>query len=631
MFIGICLIYRKYKGEIIMDIINNQEFLTGVATNIVEDSIKGAWDKIKKFFKDLDAKDSIRYKTAYERYLINTKQKNSKIKTIIYRRAPKELYSFYECIGVSYNGKTINTENINNLFGLGNKIIVTGTGGIGKSILFKHLFLNTIEETGLIPVLIELRSFNICDVREISIFDTIYKSLCDNGFDLSKEYFEYSMGEGGYIIFLDGYDEVNRDKAEKVTSEIKALAEKYNNNRYFLSSRPSEEFIGWNDFCEVETLKLNKKQALDLIKKIEFDEVAKETFYKELDNSLYEKYESFASNPLLLNIMLLTFQKHASIPERLNDFYEEAFVTLFNVHDATKDSYVRDIRSGLGCEDFKLIFSYICFKSYFNGEFQFSEARLRSYIQTAKQKFDRFNFSVEDFQEDLTQSVCMLIKEGVVYHFSHRSFQEYFAAWYTCKLVDDIQSKLLLNWIKESESIFSDSYFLMLFDLQSEKVNKIILCPILKEIQKLYTQYGYSLEFLNNLFEGLRFNRRRTSEKKDIYSTSLTIKNKYLCYGLMLNNKLNKFPYGNSDNDAEKAVYEKVKIYFISNNKLDNNDIRLKEFSFNDILLVLSEEELLNHLQWFQCQVEFALQILEKYDDSNVNRKKRVSTILEEL
>lgn len=51
MFIRICLIYIKYKGEIIMDIINNQELLTGVATNIVEDSIKGAWDRIKKFLK----------------------------------------------------------------------------------------------------------------------------------------------------------------------------------------------------------------------------------------------------------------------------------------------------------------------------------------------------------------------------------------------------------------------------------------------------------------------------------------------------------------------------------------------------------------------------------------------------
>ena len=605
--------------------VNSQEFFTNVATNIVEDSIKGAWDKIKKFFKDLDAKDAIRYQTAYEKYLINTEQKNSKIKTIIYRRVPKDLYSFYECIGVSCNGKTISTENINNLFTLGNKLIVTGTGGVGKSILFKHLFLNTIAETGLIPVLLELRSFNICDIRDISMFEAIYKSLCDNGFELSEEYFEYSMQEGGYVIFLDGYDEVNRDKAEKVTGEIKALAEKYNRNKYLLSSRPSEEFIGWNDFCEVETLKLNKQQALDLIKKIDFDKSAKETFYNELNNSLYEKYKSFASNPLLLNIMLLTFQKHASIPDRLNDFYEEAFVTLFNVHDATKDSYVRDIRSGLGCEDFKLIFSYICFKSYFNGEFQFSEARLRSYIQSARQKFDRYTFGVEEFQEDLTQSVCMLVKEGMIYHFSHRSFQEYFAAWYTCKLVDDVQSKLLLNWIKESDSVFSDSYFQMLFDLQSEKVNKIIICPMLKEVKKLYIQYGYSLELLDTLFEGIRFNKRG---KDGIYNTSLIIKDKYLCYGLMLNNKLNKFPYGNSNND-EQVVYDKVKEYFSKGSR--ENDINHRQFSFNEILNILTKEELLKRLQWFQSQVEFAMQIVEKYDDTNINRKKKVATILEEL
>lgn len=95
----------------------------------------------------------------------------------------------------------------------------------------------------------------------------------------------------------------------------------------------------------------------------------------------------------------------------------------------------------------------------------------------------------------------MLVKEGGIYRFSHRSFQEYFAAWYTCKLVDDVQAKLLLNWIQESDSVLSDSYFTMLFDLQSEKVNKIILCPILKEIKKLYLQYGFSIELLNILFK----------------------------------------------------------------------------------------------------------------------------------
>ena len=611
-----------------MDSIDSQQFLTNVATNIVEDSAKNAWNKIKKFFLDLDAKDSIRYKTAYEKYLINTEQKVSKIKTIIYRRAPKDLYSFYECIGVLYNGNTINTENINNLLEIGNKIIVTGTGGVGKSILFKHLFLNTVAETEYIPVLIELRSFNIHDVKDISIYTAIYKCLVDNGFELSEEYFEYSLREGAYIIFFDGYDEVNRDKTEKITSEIKALSEKYGENKFFISSRPSEEFIGWNDFCEVETLKLNKQQALNLVKKLEFDEVVKDTFYKELDRTLYDKYESFASNPLLLNIMLLTFQKHASIPERLNDFYDEAFVTLFNVHDATKDSYVRDIRSGLGCEDFKLVFSYICFKSYFNGEFQFSESRIRFYIQQAKEKFDRFNFTVENFQEDLTQSVCMLVKEGGTYRFSHRSFQEYFAAWYTCKLVDDVQAKLLLNWIQESDSVFSDSYFTMLFDLQSEKVNKIILCPILKEVKKLYLQYGFSIDLLNILFEGMKFTKRLNGEEIR-YSTSLTIKNQYLCYVLFLNNRLNMFPYSDNNDKQEKQIFEKMEKYMV--NKNHKRNARSLSATFDEVLEVLKPEELLKHLEWFQNQIEFAIQIVEKYDDRKISRKKKVSTILEEL
>ncbi len=609
-----------------MTILNEQELLTNIATNATEIAITGAWNKVKKFFKDLDAKDSIRYRTAYEKYLLNTKQKNSKIKTIISRRVPQDLYSLYVCIDISYNGQTINTQNICNLIEIGNKIIVTGTGGAGKSILFKHLFLNTIENTAFIPVLLELRNFNEYDLHNISLYNSIYKSLCDNGFNLSDEYFHYSMKEGSYIIFLDGFDEVNRDKIKKITNEIKELSEKYNYNKYFLSSRPSEEFIGWNDFCEAEALELSKEQALAMIKKIDFDETTKNTFYNELNNSLFEQYKSFASNPLLLNIMLLTFQKHASIPEKLNDFYEEAFVTLYNVHDATKDSYTRDIRSSLGCEDFKLVFSYICFKSYFKDQFQFSETELRDYIQMAKEKFDTLNFSIDDFQEDLTQSVCMVVKEGLTYHFSHRSFQEYFAAWYTCKLVDEIQSKLLLSWIKESPSVLYDSYFTMLFNLQSEKVNKIIICPILKELQKLYEEYGFSLKLLKFLCKEVNITMKQDKNNNKIPVISLAAKNTYLTCGIKLNNKLNKFSFDTSD---DYIMYKKLQK--ISPALLDSDFKGTIPISFDRILTIMTEDELLNHLKWLQHQIEFAIQTIEKYDDSNINRKKKVASIIEEL
>ena len=53
------------------------------------------------------------------------------------------------------------------------------------------------------------------------------------------------------------------------------------------------------------------------------------------------------------------------------------------------------------------------------------------YIGIARQKrVVEVNFDSMDFLIDLTNSVCMLIHDGLEYRFSHRSFQEYFAALY---------------------------------------------------------------------------------------------------------------------------------------------------------------------------------------------------------
>ena len=188
-----------------------------------------------------------------------------------------------------------------------------------------------MEVTNFIPVFIELRSLNTLENKELNISNLIFKTLVSNGFRLERKYFDDSLEQGAYIIFLDGFDEIHHDKKSSITEEIKVFCEMYASNQVFVSSRPSTEFIGWSDFSEFESLPLTKEQALSLINKIDFDETAKSIFSEELEKKLYEKYKSFASNPLLLTIMLLTFQKHASIPERLNDFYEEAFVTLFNV------------------------------------------------------------------------------------------------------------------------------------------------------------------------------------------------------------------------------------------------------------------------------------------------------------
>ncbi len=599
---------------------DNNKILTDVTTTLIKDAISTGWDKVKKFFKDLDAQQAIQYNTAYTNYLANTYDKNGKIKTLIYRRVPKELYSFYECIGVECDGKIIDTSSITRLIEESNKIIITGTGGIGKSILFRHLFLNTVDTTAYIPVLIELRKFNAFDIKDISLYDAIYQSLCENGFRLEKEYFEASLKEGGYIILLDGFDEINRDKVSRVTSEVKSLSNKYNENKFLISSRPTDNFIGWNDFSEMTALPLTKEQALSLISKIEFDESVKTTFYNALKTSLFRRYESFASNPLLLTIMLLTFNNHASIPEKLNDFYEEAFSTLFNMHDATKDCYVRDIRSKLGCEDFKTIFAYICFKSYFAGEFEFSESRLRGYIQSAKEKFTSLQFSVDDFQEDLTLSVCMLIKDGLDYRFAHRSFQEYFAAWYTCKITDELQQKLLSSWLGESNAVVTDEYLSMLFNLQSEKVNKIILCPGIKKLKKIHDDKGFTIDLLEILFKGISINPV-SREGKTHYSIALVIKDRYLCNVAQMTCRLNHYRYAQED-ARDDALARQIKRKLPSRENL---------WSFSEVTGIVSTEELLENLSWFEHQYQFCISILQQNADNKALQKKKVASIIDEL
>lgn len=601
--------------------IENMDIIANVTTEIIKDSIKGAWERVKNFFKDLDARESIEYGRAYEKYLENTEVKNGKIKTLIYRSVPKNLYSFYECLGVRYDNKSIDTSSINNLIHDESKILITGTGGIGKSILFKHLFLNATKETSLIPILIELRSFNSIDTKDISLFDMLFQSLIDNGFRLEKKYFEYSMEQGGYIILLDGYDELNREGIEKVTKEIKSLCNKYNGNKYIVSSRPTEEFIGWNDFAEMTIMSLTKVQALSLIEKIEFDGSIKKIFSKELDEQLYEKYESFASNPLLLNIMLLTFDNNASIPDRLNDFYEQAFSTLFNRHDATKDAFVRDIRSGIGCEDFKLVFSHLCFQSYFRNVFEFSDSNLHKYIKNAKEKTNKNMFKIEDFQDDLSISVCMLVREGLNYRFSHRSFQEYFAALYTCKLTDGIQGKILANWMKESISIKSDSYLTMLYNMQSEKVNKIVFCPALKLIKNKYEKHGFTIELLNDLFKGIIVNK--ISYGEDEFALGLSIKNRYYCYALMLACELNNYTPETND-EEDNAIIQKL---YRFQKKKEKSYLLL----FEEAVDYVGKENLLKTLEWYHKKMLFGFSLIEKYSNKATSRKRKVATILDEL
>lgn len=603
----------------------SSEIATKVIVSLVESFVKTVIKKSSNYLKDLTHEMEIDFGQAYIDYLQIEYQKQSKIKTLLYRHEPKDLYAFYVCTSLRLERSVIDPTCVKNLLKVGKRLVVTGTGGIGKSILFKHLFLNSITTTNYIPVLIELRGLNSTECKELDFLDFIYQCLCNKGFRLEKKYFEYSLQSGKYVFLFDGYDEIRNTLTERATQALLDFCNKYNDNYFIISSRPQNCFIGWEDFKECRCLPLEKDQALCLIDKLDYHAESKKKFYEDLREDLYDKYESFASNPLLLTIMLITYVDRVSFPDNLNDFYEQAFIALFHTHDSSKGAYQRDIACGLGYEDFKRIFSYFCFKSFFRSDYEFSESNLIKYIDNAKEKIRGINeFDSLLYLTDLQKSVCMLCQEGLRFRFIHRSFQEYFAALYLTQLSDENQTKLITSWIKDGQYSTS-SLLTMLLDLQPERFSKNILIPLLDDYYEAYKSNEFdSYRMLKEVYSGIT----HVEDEEGDEVIALTLNSEYLRGIISLSCSYGNFKATCVDEEVRrknmKELTEKLDLEF-------GEPTSDRHFKFEEMKNMGCENEVKKCVWWAIEMIEYTLNLRDKLKLREPILKRRFDFILEEL
>ena len=466
-------------------------------------NIPKIYQKLKQIYKDLQFKTEEELGVVYQNYLKFTYDKYSKVKTLLYKNEGKFIYDFYEHVYLSSADlEKLETDNTEQIFNKSSNIILTGTGGIGKSMLVKHIFINQIQQATSIPIFIELKSLNDFEFLDNRLIDFIYQEIRNHHLDLEKQYFEVTLNAGRYTIIFDGLDEVNPSKRSWLDKEIKEFVTLYNENRYVLSSRPSEEFIGWNQFIEYEISKMDKVQALALINKLNYDEKVKRRFYRELKSYLYDTHKSFASIPLLLTIMLMTYEAGASIPNNLTDFYNQAFYTLYQRHDASKSGYKRELKAKLTPEEFRNILAYIGLKTFFEGKVDFDRTTLDDIITKYCLK-NNFELKTNDIVYDATHSACMMLQEGVSLKFSHRSFQEYFAAVGINQLDDRLQKQILIKWSEaDRNNIRSHRTFMnALFTIQKERTFKNLCIPIIESMDEKYRKMGDITERISTCFK----------------------------------------------------------------------------------------------------------------------------------
>lgn len=477
-----------------------------IISNLIQKNIEGISKSIYKKGEQKYKERLISTGQAFEDYLNTAVLKFNKVKTILYHHRPVPLYDFYVDVHAKCGYDRVNTDQIKNLLEYSNCITFFGSGGTGKSTLFKHLFLNTIKDTEFIPIFVELKDVDRKEYEKIE--DFIYDSLKDLNFTLEKDLFIKSLHSGKYVIFLDAFDEVKENKKSFVSEEIVRLSNQYAFNNYFISSRPNSMLErGWDNFSDFKVEPLNKEKSIKLIKNLQYDDELKERFLFQLsEGTLFDTHESFCSNPLLLTIMLLTFEEFAEIPDKLHIFYSRAFDVLYSKHDATKGSFVREKRfekRGLASDDFENVLSAFSAISYSDSSITFTRDSLVDYIKKARD-FTQIDFSVNDFEIDIVEAVCILAVEGLEYKYQHRSFQEYFTAKFINNLTDDEQKEFLAILIEENPNSMRDEIFNMLLEINRVKLEKNFLIPVLSEVRELINNdvenISSQLKFLQTMY-----------------------------------------------------------------------------------------------------------------------------------
>ena len=546
--------------------------------NFVNRALNGLLDGILSKYGEA----RVRLGTAFTRYLKNATQRYNQVRTLATGTMPRSIIgtgSIYVSIGVRHKQKIVGTETVKSLLNISNNVLVLGTGGIGKSMLMRYLFLNTANRGEYVPVLLELRKVSNFSNKPLSLLDLIYSCMDDFDVDLPKDQFEDSLRLGKYIFLLDGFDEVKEAQAAETAEAIQAFCSKYPQNPCIITTRPGRDTSSLETFTAVQSIPLSKEQAVQLASKIwEEDEKTRE-FCRQLESVLYEKHKDFAENPLLLSMMFLTFMRNNSVPNHLAEFYGKAYDALYSAHDNNdKGYYRREFRcSTLDETEFKSLLSHFCFHTYFNEDYEFTEEQILGYLNKSIQKLGIMNVQAIDYLKDLRNVICILVEDGDIYRFAHRSFQTYFAACYTSKNLTDDQQKTLFASILTGSEVFwgKEDYYQLLAQMEPQRFAINALEKGLKNICEQISGNGNPDLCLFKLkYQALSINSQKNAERRGI-SFVISTRNEtcqYYNYTALFRKLVKHIPYHQADaNEWEfiRDCIDKVRAYHKLSDRTD--------------------------------------------------------------
>ena len=438
----------------------------------------------------------------YQTYLNRAREKHSKKKTFLYEMQ-RDFYGFFVCNDVKrretvYRGEHRNDKKddrviknacIDSFEEERRFIVLSGTGGMGKSMMMTHFMLDTIDknkETGKVPVFVLLRDYN---PAAGDLIDFIFGELKRHDVDLHLSDLVELLQSGKGVILFDGLDEIKSENCRRFYKEMENLADSYPEASYIVSSRPTMNFRGLSRFTVYDLQPFSQEQAVEMVGKLDqsvVDPVIQKDFIQDLKCNRFgfdwRERMDFLGNPLFLTILLLAYEGNHDIPTERYLFYEQAYDAMAKKHDAAK-ALTREFATGLNSREFQNYFGEFCTITYEQEKYDFTPEEISSYFQEVIEA-NELDTTPEAFIEDVTGKICLIYKDGGKYYFIHRSFQEYFVAYFFSRQLEQ-RYGAVLDIFQRRDSADHDSVVLpMLFDMEQNKTELCIIIPFLEQIFK---------------------------------------------------------------------------------------------------------------------------------------------------
>jgi len=459
-----------------------------------------------------------RLRSTYKTYLTRLLERHSKAKSFFIRSEPTPLYDFFVPLSLSTQNRHLDKASTADLMAVSPRSVITGSGGCGKSVFMRHLLIGCFEAGSKVPVFVELRQVNgdKCTLRS-----ALLAALQGYGLDIDDAYFELALEAGHFCFLLDGFDELDLNLRKPIAKQIDKLMMRYPANWIIVTSRPDSELNALDDFVHFAVEPLDLEGAVYLVEKLPFESAIKTKFVEDLRKQLFQKHRSFLSNPLLLSIMVLTYTDIAHIPDKLSLFYNQAYESLFQKHDALKGGFQRQRRTQLDIQDFASAFSAFCVQSYDKRDFAFSRMAAIKYFDDGK-RLSQLEYDSEDLLQDSLQAVCLLLEDGLDIAFAHRSFQEFFAARFIAACSSDAQERLIKRFAKGGQA---DAVMDLLFELDPQAVENYYIIPGLQDLKEsigFKRQVGIThyLRYIKRLSEVILLRTGKSESKSWAYGIS---------------------------------------------------------------------------------------------------------------